>query len=113
MSRGRVEIRSTATTRKSAALNQSKRNSLFRLRFYGIDQDRLDTILRALRIARLDSGTEFEAVALENICLHFLSTYVPDLPQPSSGAAHEINCTSENAVGSSCPNPETDQPKVG
>ena len=59
---------------------QSIAFALHRLRIYGLDQDRLDTIVQALSVARNDCGTEFDAVALDNICQHFLTTYEPDHP---------------------------------
>lgn len=78
MSKGKVEVRSTSVVHKIHNITQSKRNALYRLRIYGLDQDRLDTIVQALSIARTECDTEYDAVALENICLHFLATYEPD-----------------------------------
>ena len=46
-----------------------------RFRFYPVYPDQAETILQALAVAREASGTKFDSVALENICMHFLSTF--------------------------------------
>ena len=46
-----------------------------RFGFRPVHPDQAETILQALAIAREARGTEFDAVALEDICLHFLSTF--------------------------------------
>lgn len=79
MSKGKVDLRATQRVSKKAGISQSNTNQLFRLRFYGIDQDRLDTIIQALFVAGVDMGTEYDAVALSEICTYFLATYTPDL----------------------------------
>ena len=66
MSKGRADVR------------QSKRDGKFRMRFYGLDEERLDCIQSAVAIARKESDTEYDSVALDQICVHFLATYFPD-----------------------------------
>ena len=93
-------MRHSNANHMSYQLSASKRNHLHRLRFYGIDSDRLETIVRALSVARNDLGTEYDSVALEAICQHFLATYIPDpqrLPAKQIPQCDEtqnaINCT--------------------
>ena len=62
MSSGRVDIRTIKRTGKA------------RLRFYGVAPDHLEMILAALEVARKDLNTEFDTVALEGICMHYLNT---------------------------------------
>ena len=64
--RGRVNVRYNA-----------KRDS-YRYRFQPIYRDQATTINLALAIAREDGNTEYDSVALDYICMHFLSTYTPD-----------------------------------
>ena len=45
-----------------------------RLRFYAVAPDQLESILDALRLARVEHETEFDSVALEAICLSYLNT---------------------------------------
>jgi len=61
--KGRVNVRYNA-----------KRDS-YRYRFQPIYRDQATTINLALEFARGDLNTEYDSVALENICLYFLSTY--------------------------------------
>jgi hypothetical protein len=63
MSSGRVDLRTMKRTGKT------------RLRFYNVYPDQLETVQTALRIARRESGTEHDTVALESICIHFLTTF--------------------------------------
>jgi hypothetical protein len=69
MPSGRVDIRTRESSGKS------------RLRFYGLAKDQLATIVYALAVARGLGETEFDAVALELICMQFLATQAP---QPSA-----------------------------
>jgi len=91
MKQGRVEIRSTSNVRYSVGISTSKRNSLHRLRFYGIDQERLDTILTALKLAKAECGTKFDSIALDAICMHFISTFSPN----GSGEECSKTCSSK------------------
>jgi len=61
MPKGRVDIR------------RSNRDGKHRLRFYGADDDQLETILTALELCRRESGTEYDLVALDRIAMHYLS----------------------------------------
>lgn len=63
--RGRVNIR----------CNQSRGTA--RLRFTNVHPDQQQTILSALALARSEAGTDYDAVALDAICQHFLATYSP------------------------------------
>jgi hypothetical protein len=44
-----------------------------RLRFSHIYPEQVETILSALAFAREELGTEFDAVALDAICMHYLA----------------------------------------
>ena len=46
-----------------------------RFRFQRVYPDQAETILQALAVAREASNTEFDAVALDAICQHFLATF--------------------------------------
>lgn len=59
--RGKVNIRTNSSRGKS------------RLRFTGMHDDQLEVILPALAKARAESGTEYDSVALTNICLAYLA----------------------------------------
>jgi hypothetical protein len=61
MPKGRVDIR------------KSQRDGKHRLRFYGADDDQLETILLALERCRAESNTEYDLVALERLAMHYLS----------------------------------------
>jgi hypothetical protein len=61
MSSGKVDARFRESTGK------------YRLRFYGVAPDHKKSILLALERARLELGTDFDAVALEAICMNYLS----------------------------------------
>jgi hypothetical protein len=43
----------------------------YRLRFYHAHADHIETIQPALECARLELGTEFDAVALAAICMNY------------------------------------------
>jgi hypothetical protein len=45
----------------------------WRLRFYHSHDDQIETIELALERARQEMGTEFDVVALEAICMNYLS----------------------------------------
>jgi len=62
MSSGRVDIRTIKRTGKA------------RLRFYAVAPEHLEIILAALETARKDLDTEFDTVALEGLCMHYLNT---------------------------------------
>jgi hypothetical protein len=50
-----------------------KRTGKFRMRFYSVAPDQLETILLALKHARKLGETDYDSVALEFICMHYLS----------------------------------------
>ena len=79
MPNGQVDIRNT-------------KDGKHRLRFYAVADDHLKTIVDALRIARHDSGTAYDSVALDAICTHFLATYGAKNPQAKSASVHEVIC---------------------
>ena len=45
----------------------------FRIRIYHLHEDQLETIQIALEKARLEGGSDFDSVALERICMAYLS----------------------------------------
>jgi len=59
---GKVDIRTMKRTGKA------------RLRFYGVAPDHLEIILEALKLAREEFNTEYDTVALDSICMHFLNS---------------------------------------
>jgi hypothetical protein len=48
----------------------------YRFRFHAIAPDHAETILLALEHARGELGTQFDSVALDAICQHYLATAV-------------------------------------
>lgn len=60
-SRGKVQIR-------------PRKNGRYRLGLSYVHEDQLELITLALELARTETGTEYDAVALTNICMHYLST---------------------------------------
>ena len=50
-----------------------KKNGMTRLRFYNVYPDQKEMILLALQKARTEMGTEHDTVALDAICLNYLS----------------------------------------
>ncbi len=56
----------------------SKTGQTQRMRIYSLHDDQIEVITAALKIARIKSETEFDSVALTNICLHFLTMYAGD-----------------------------------
>lgn len=77
MPRGQADVRATQRVCNPVCVSQSRTNQLHRMRFYGIDEEGLATISEALAIAREELGTNHDAVALANICTHFLTSYSP------------------------------------
>ena len=51
-----------------------KNRGYSRMRFLHIYPDQVETILDALSFARDELGTEYDSVALDNICMHYLAT---------------------------------------
>jgi hypothetical protein len=49
------------------------RDGTYRLRVYHAHTDHVETIELALKRARQELGTDFDVVALEAICINFLS----------------------------------------
>ena len=66
MGKGRVNV------------HYNKKRNCHRFRFQPIYPDQAETILHCLAIAREDGETEYDTVALDYICMHFLSTYTPE-----------------------------------
>ena len=58
--RGKVQIR-------------PRKNDRHRLVFGYVHEDQLELITLALEFARTETGTEYDAVALTNICMHYLA----------------------------------------
>ncbi len=56
----------------------SKTGQTQRMRVYSLHDDQIEVIKAAFKIARIKSETEFDSVALTNICLHFLAMYAGD-----------------------------------
>jgi hypothetical protein len=52
---------------------RSKRDDKWRLRFYGISDDQLAIIDLALERVRAEMNTDFDSVAFEALCHHFLN----------------------------------------
>jgi len=65
MPKGNVDVR------------RSNRDGRYRLRFYGLDADQLETILLALRRIREESGTDYDSVALDRLAMHYLAFETP------------------------------------
>ena len=47
----------------------------YRCRLNNVHPDQLFIYQKAFELARKDTGSEFDAVALDAICQHFLATY--------------------------------------
>lgn len=52
----------------------SRTGNTRRMRIYSLHDDQVEIIQAALDHARRESNTEFDSVALTNICLHYLSS---------------------------------------
>lgn len=59
----------------------SNRDNTYRLRFYGLHDDQLETIDKALELAKEELNTKFDSVALEGLCFHYLQFH--DLEPPT------------------------------
>lgn len=68
---GKVDVRYRDSTGK------------YRLRFYAVAPDHLNTISSALCVARQLGQTAFDSVALELICMQFLVTAAAHAPSTS------------------------------
>jgi hypothetical protein len=53
----------------------SEARGKYRLRFHSVAPDHAENILAALGHARRELGTEFDSVALDGICTHYLTTF--------------------------------------
>ncbi len=51
----------------------SKTGQTQRMRIYSLHEDQIELITAALEIARIESDTEYDSVALTNICMAYLS----------------------------------------
>ncbi len=51
----------------------SKTGQTRRMRIYSLHNDQIELITAALEIARIQSDTEYDSVALTNICMAYLS----------------------------------------
>ena len=60
-SRGKIQIR-------------PRKNGRYRLVITHVHEDQLELIKLALESARAESNTQYDAVALTNICVHYLAT---------------------------------------
>ena len=60
-SRGKVQIK-------------PRKNGRYRLVLSYIHEDQLELIKLALETARTESNTQYDSVALTNICVHYLAT---------------------------------------
>lgn len=69
-SRGHVETRQRG--RINAHFNPKR--GTYRLRLGSLHEDQVETILLALKKSRSEAGTDYDAVALELICLSYLAT---------------------------------------
>lgn len=49
----------------------------YRFRFHGVAPDQAESILAALQHARAEFGTDFDTVALDAICMHYLASVSP------------------------------------
>jgi hypothetical protein len=58
------------------------------LRFYHAHEDQIETIQLALDHARLEGGSDFDTVALDRICMAYLSTF-PHHPAKDAGSTEE------------------------
>jgi len=50
-----------------------RKNGKYRLRFNTVHEDQLELIMNALDLAKRESGTRYDTVALTNICLHYIA----------------------------------------
>jgi hypothetical protein len=52
----------------------SRTGETLRMRIYSLHEDQIELIQTALAVAREASGTDYDSVALTNICMEFLAT---------------------------------------
>ena len=64
----------TSKANQGKARVDVRKNGKFRLRFNCVHEDQLELILLALEKARDESDTQYDAVALTNICVEYLVT---------------------------------------
>jgi hypothetical protein len=64
----------------------SKSGRTRRMRIYSLHDDQIELIQLALEIARRDSDTEYDSVALTNICMDFLAGCPSGGPTQAYGA---------------------------
>ena len=57
---------------RMADVRYSKSSGKYRLRFYSVAEDHLQTIRQSLTRARAELGTNHDSVALEAICMSYL-----------------------------------------
>jgi hypothetical protein len=55
-----------------------------RMRVYSLHSEQVETIKTALEVARNESGTEYDSVALTNICLAYLTSARKTTNEPAS-----------------------------
>ncbi len=65
----------------------SKTGQTQRMRIYSLHDDQIELITAALEIARIQSDTEYDSVALTNICMAYLSGGGP----PASASPPKAN----------------------
>lgn len=61
------------TTRGKVNIRYNEKRDTYRYRFTPIHEDQHEIIQLALAKCRDESGTEYDSVALTNICLHYIS----------------------------------------
>ena len=64
----------TGRDKQGRARVDVRKNGKYRLRINCVHEDQLELILMALEKARKGSNTQYDAVALTNICVEFLVT---------------------------------------
>lgn len=62
----------------------SRSGTTQRIRVYALHEDQVELIKAALEMAREESGTEYDSVALTNICLAYLASGPPKRTPSSS-----------------------------
>ena len=55
----------------------SKTGKTQRMRLYSLHDDQVELIKAAFEKAREESKTQYDSVALTNICMHYLSMQIP------------------------------------
>jgi fatty acid-binding protein DegV len=72
-SRGRSKER-TMAKQADFSTRGSKTGKTRRMRVYSLHDDQVEIIKDALEKARQESETQYDSVALTNICMHYLAT---------------------------------------